>query len=150
MLRFIRPAALVAALAVLTTGCFEDLAGPYDGPPLVEFAQVEGGYTAVVPDAAGTVTLTVNLIAPPQGSPVTVGVAVGGSASEGTHYTFPEGAQVTIPANSNFGELPINILDGDIPAGETVELELELTESQDGSVEGAENLDDFTLAIEGV
>lgn len=151
MLRLSLTTALAFAFAVTTTGCFEQLVGPYDGPLLVEFAQVDGGYEAAVPEGAGTVTLDVNLIGPQQSSAVTVAVATTGStATEGTHFSFPNGASVTIPANSSTGEFSINIPDGGLAAGASVDLVLELTQSSDGSVEGSDNLDDFTLTIVGV
>ena len=143
-------AAIALGVAVSTTGCFEELVGPYDGPTQVEFAQVRGAYTTSVADGSGSRTLTVNLIGLPQSSPITIGVSTEGStAVEGTNFSFPNGAEVTIPANSSFGELTINVFDANITAGESVVLDLELTQSSDGSIEGADNLDDFTVRIVG-
>ena len=142
--------ALALGLALPAAGCFDELTGPYDGPTQVEFAQVRGAYTSAVADVNATITLTVNLIGPQQSSPVTVGVTTEGStAVEGTNFSFPNGAEVTIPANSSFGELTINVLDANITPGESVNLNLELTQSSDGSIQGADNLDDFTVRIVG-
>lgn len=136
----------------MLTGCFETLAGPYDGPPQVEFEQVAGRYTRSVNEGIGTVELRVNLIGPHQGSDIqiNVDVAEGSTAAEGTHYSFPNGRQVTIPANSSFGTLAISVPGGTLSAGQRVALNLELAGSADGSIEGADNLDDFALTIVGV
>ena len=147
--------ALALGLALPAAGCFDELTGPYDGPTLVEFAQgppdqVLGVYGRRVADVSATITLTVNLIGPQQSSPVTVGVTTEGStAVEGTNFSFPNGSDVTIPANSSFGELTINVLDANITPGQSVDLNLELTQSADGSIQGADNLDDFTIRIIG-
>ena len=154
-MRIFLTAALTLGVAVSTTGCFDELTGPYDGPLQVEFAQVQpdrdfGVYGRRVADVAASLTLTVNLIGPQQSSPVTVGVTTEGStAVEGTNFSFPNGSEVTIPAGSSFGELTINVLDANITPGESVDLNLELTQSSDGSIQGADDLDDFTIRIIG-
>jgi hypothetical protein len=148
--RTVRCAALAFATTLPLTGCFETFSEPYDGPTVVEFEQVAGRYSATVTEGDGLTELRVNLIGPQQGTDVTINVAVddASTAVEGTHYAFPEGAQVTIPANSSFGSFPINVLDDSLPDGESGTLILELAGSQDGSIEGADNLDDFILTIE--
>lgn len=151
--RTARLAAFALLVGLPLSGCFDTFAEPYDGPPLVEFAQVGGQYSATVNQTAGTVQLPVNLIGPQQGSPITINVRVdeASTAVEGTHYSFPDGAQVTIPANSNTGFLNIDIINGGLPAEATATgtLIMELEGSADGSIQGAENLDDFTLTIRG-
>lgn len=149
--RIFQATALAVVLAVPLTGCFETISGPYDGPPLVEFDQVAGGYSADVPEGAGVISLRVNLIGPQQGSPITINVATteGTTAVEGTHYAFPNGATVTIPANASSGQLQIDILDDSLAADESGVLNLELTGSSDGTIEGADNFDDFSIQIVG-
>ena len=149
---------LVAALALVCSlplaGCFETIAGPYEGPTVVEFAQVGGGYTRAVNSTAAAVPLTVNLISSSGTLPndVTVSVDIdpaGTTAVAGTDYNFPSGAQVTIPANSTSGTFTVNVLAR--PAGTPARtLKLELGASADGMVNGAENLDDFTLTMRAV
>lgn len=172
-MRIFLTAALALGVAVSTTGCFEELVGPYDGDPQVEFAQVRGAYSQRVADNATTLTYTVNLIGPQRSTPTTINVTTGtgeanfppdvagGDAVEGTNFTFPDGPSVTIPANSSFGEFRVQILDaGFAPAvrdedgnlvtpAEGASLRLELMESNDGTVTGAENLDDFEIIIAG-
>ena len=149
MIRFTRSAAFLAVITLFSTGCFEDLTGPYDGPSQVEFAQVGGGYSTAVAAGTGDITLRVNLIGPQVGTPITVGVTASGTAVEGRDFTFPNGAEVTIPANSSFGDLTLNIPTGTVAAGASQTIDLELTQSADGSVEGADNLDDFRITIRG-
>ena len=140
---------LVSGLAL--TGCFEDPVGVYNQDPQVEFAQVSGRYSAAVAEGAGTVALTVNLIGPQRSTDTVVDFMVGEgtTAVEGTHYSFPNGMQVTIPANSSFGDLEVNVLPNSLDAGASGALELVLEDSQDGAVKAAPNLGTFTLTIVG-
>lgn len=151
--RTARLAAFALLVGLPLSGCFDTFAEPYDGPTVVEFDQVSGAYTRTVSQTAGAVQLRVNLIGPQQSSPVTINVRVddASTAVAGTHYSFPDGAQVTIPANSSTGFLNINVINGSLPAEATAirTLILELDGSADGSIQGAENLDDFTLRIRG-
>jgi hypothetical protein len=152
-LRTLTTSALALGLVIPATGCFETIAGPYDGPTVVEFAQFVGSadpYARIVGEDAGTVELTVNLIGPQQGSDTVVQVAVDESlstADAGSDYTFPNGAQVTIPANSSSGTLQINVLDDGDDDGGNETIFMELTGTADGSIEGADNFDDFALTI---
>ena len=161
-IHFARKAALGAAAGLLLTGCFEnDFLTTYEGVDQVGFAQVSGRYSAAVAETAGTVNLTVELISSSGTLPndIVVGVSVdasGTTAVAGTHYNFPDGAQVTIPAGEVTGTFPIQVLDGPLvgavgttPA-QRVTLDLELTGTSDGTVVGAENWDDFTLTIVGI
>ncbi len=160
-LRFARKAALGAAAGVLLSGCFEnDFLTTYQGPDQVAFAQVSGRYTLAVGERAGTVNLTVELISSTGtlANDLTVDVlvdAAGTSAVDGVHYRFPNGRQVTIPAGKATGTLPIEVIDGPLAgatataAAQRVTLDMELSDSADGSVTGAENWDDFTLTIVG-
>ena len=152
-LRTLTTSALALGLVIPATGCFETISGPYDGPTVVEFAQFAGAadpYTRTVGEDAGTVGLTVNLIGPQQASDIVIQVAVdeGASTAEaGSDYTFPNGAQVTIPANSSSGTLSINVLDDGDDDGDAETIVMELAGTADGSIEGADNFDDFTLTI---
>lgn len=144
---------LLLVLALPLTGCFEDFATAYDGPTVVEFDQtLSGGYSLTVPEGAGVVSRQINLIGPQQGSPSTITFDVvgdGTTAVDGTHYSLPTGTQFEIPANSSFGQLQVNILDGGLDSAQQVTLQLELVGSADGSIGAAENLDDFTITIVG-
>lgn len=148
-LRTLTTSALALGIVIPFAGCFETVAGPYDGPTFVEFAQVPGGpYSRSVDEDEGTVGLTVNLIGPQQASDIVVEVTVdaASSAIAGTDYSFPNGAQVTIPANSSSGMLMIEVInDSDDDGPKTVVMELAGT--SDGSIEGADNFDDFVLTI---
>lgn len=142
-------ATFALALALTTTGCFEDMAVTFDeeSPLRVEFAQVQGGYAAAYADGQ-TISLTVNLIAPQQSSDVSVNVAVigdGTNAVEGAQYSFPNGTTVTIPAGTSFGELQIDLLEGPLDDNSRTFLQLELQDT--GDVIAEDNLDDFTVQI---
>ena len=164
-LHYARKLALGAAAGVLLSGCFEnDFLTEYDGPLQVEFEQVSGQYAQSSPDSSGTIGLTVNLIGPQQPTDVTVQVVVDAAsttAGDGVHYRFPDGAQVTIPAGQSTGTFRIQTIDGALAGpvrnaagaivtpAETRTLDLELSGTADGTITGADNLDDFTLTIVG-
>ena len=148
-------AALALAFALPLAGCFETIAGPYEGPDQVGFAQeLNGSYARAVNSVAASVPLTVELISSSGtlSGDVTVPVIVdpaGTTAVEGQDYTFPNGSQVTIPAGSVTGTFTINTLPR--PAGTAARtLKIELGSSADGAVTGAENFDDFTVTMRAV
>lgn len=155
-LRTLLSAALLFVGGLALSGCFDTIAGPYDGPLQVGFSQEIngrsiGGYSATVGEGTGTVTLSIELIGPQRSSdtvfPVTL--AEGSTATEGTHVSFPNGKTVTIPANSSFGTLSVNIPDGSLDAGATAAAVIEVMTSQDGAVIPAENWKQFTLTVAG-
>ena len=150
-LRYAQKAALGLAAGVFLTGCFEnDFLTPYEGPDVVEFDQVAGGYTITAIEGDDLYELRVNLIAPQRGTATEIEVAVVDSLTtgdEGTLFEFPEGRTVTIPANSSFGTLPIRILNNSVESNGTRTIGLELVGSSDGTVTGADNLDDFLFTV---
>lgn len=87
----------------------------------------------------GTLRLTVNYVAPHSPSAQTVSVRVvneGTTAVAGTHYNL--NPQVTIPANSSFGQVEIQLLDGLAALGTgNVVLVLEL--EGNGTIQPSEN-----------
>lgn len=153
---FLRTSVLaLAALALTATGCdFEEFDGPYDGEPVMEFNQLTGPagpYGVAVSEGSGTLSLRTNLIGPQMGSATTLSFSVvdGTTAVEGTHYALPNGTDYTLPANSSFASIDIEILDGSLDEGESRVLRLELEGASDGSIGAAENFDDFTVTIVG-
>ena len=150
-------AVFAVALAVTTTGCFEELVVPIDEEfqAQVEFAQrfgqtfasQRGGYGFQFADGQ-TISLTVNLIGAQRSTDTTVDVAVVGdetTAVEGDQYSFPNGSQVTIPAGESSGELQILLPEGPLDNASATILQLELQDT--GDVVAADNLDDFTVQI---
>lgn len=164
--KFLIPIVLVS---FVLTGCFEDIAGPYDGPDKVAFAQVGGGYSAAVPAGQGTVSLQTELIGPQRSASTSVGVSVvneevynikevvqdDGSvrvdstllalpttAQEGVHYELPD--SYSFPANASLAPLDFNILDADIDS--PVRLTIRLDGSAD--LEPAELWRYFTITIQ--
>ena len=83
----------------------------------------------------GSVQLRVNLVGPQRASPTTFTyqvVAGESTAVAGTHYIAPSGTG-TIPANSSFGTITINILNPGPTSGSKV-LVLELKDNNDVKV----------------
>lgn len=150
----------LAALLLLTmplAGCFEDLAGqrPYEGADQVEFAQrcpPAPCYGHTINEGTGELQLRVNLIGPQRSSASEVTFSVvedETTAVRGTHYELPNNFTVTIPANSSFGYVNLDILDAGMPSSESRILRLELGDSPDGSITAAENMKHFTVTIRG-
>jgi hypothetical protein len=162
MMNRMSPLAL-AALLLLTmplAGCFEDLAGqrPYEGPDQVEFAQrcpPAPCYGHTITEGTGELQLQVNLIGAQRSSASEVTFSVVDlednptTAVRGTHYELPNNFTVTIPANSSFGYVNLDILDADMPSNQQVVLHLQLGDSPDGSITAAENMKNFTVTIRG-
>jgi len=70
--------ALLVASTVLLAGCFDEVAGPYEGSDRVGFAQYQttGEFGATVADGSGTVSVPAQLIGPQRGSSFEVSVSV--------------------------------------------------------------------------
>lgn len=154
----------LAVPVLVTSGCdFETFDGPYDGMPVMEFHQVSEAnssptasqpyaLTAVEGATESTVRLQTNLIGPQQSADRTLSFTVvsdGTTAQEGVHYSLPSGTEYTLPANSSFGFIEITILSNSLDDGESRALRLELEGSTDGGIGAADNLDDFTVRIDG-
>lgn len=80
-------------------------------------------------NGSGEKTYRVNLLGEQLGEDQALAFRIIGEEStavEGTHYSLPEGNIATLPANSSFAQLKINVLDFASASG-TVQLVLELT-----------------------
>lgn len=146
---FFRTLSLIRFLAlgfvVLATGCIMEADHTYDGPPRVEFAPT----SQTVQQGAGTVDINVQLIAPHQGEALNVPYTVdeeATTAQQGVHYERVSSSPIAIPADSSFGDLTVNVLDGNID-GDSVKLVLVLQGNEDQEVFPAENYKTFTLTI---
>ena len=150
-IRYTQRAALGLAAGTFLMGCFEnDFLTEYDGPDVVEFEQVAGRYTLNAIEGDDLYELRVNLIAPQRSSATEIEVTVVDSlttGAEGALFEFPEGLTVTIPANSSFGTLPVRFLNNSVESNTSKTLGLELVGSPDGTVTGADNLDDFLVTV---
>jgi len=117
----------------------------FDDDPKIEFQPL----TQSADEGDGTLTTTVQLIGPQRDSDLQVSFTVADSstAESGTHYSLGS-TTATIQANSSEAEVDIQVLDNGLDdGGEVVQLFLNLQDSQ--GVEAAENLDAYTLVIEG-
>jgi hypothetical protein len=84
----------------------------------------------VLNKASGTIKIRVNLVGPQRSTPTEVNyqvVTASTTAVAGTHYTALPG-KVTIPANSSFGDIDLQILNtAGTPPPTSVDLVLEIT-----------------------
>ncbi len=134
------------------TSCFEeDVERHFEGA-FLEFAEVAldrtpDDFQSNVDDGAGALTTEVNLVGAQRGAALTVTYTIDpeSTAVEGTHFATP--GTLSIPANSSFGDCEVTILDGNIPAGESVTLILVLQESE--GIAPSENFRRFTYVISG-
>ncbi|HET9746819.1 MAG TPA: hypothetical protein VFP97_13980 [Chitinophagaceae bacterium] len=97
--------------------------------------RVTGASQPTLTRSTGTVELRVNLVGAQRSTPTNFTYQVVGAettAVAGTHYTNPSGTG-TIPANSSFGLITIQILNPGASTGSKI-LVLELTDSPDAKV----------------
>ena len=165
LLRYVRRAAMGAAAVVLLSGCFEnDFLTPYDGEPVLGFAQVNGSYTPTInitppPGTATvpttpiplTIPVTVELIGPQPSSDIVVTVVRDDAATTavpGTDYTAPDLTQLVIPANSSTATFNV-VLTRRLVRDETRTVTYKLAGSADGSIAAAPNFDDLAITFRG-
>ena len=82
-----------------------------------------------VNNGVGVQTTRVNLVGPQRPTATEIKVSLDASnttALDGTHFKLGNNGTVTIPANSSFGDLSIEILKAPAQAGKTVNLVLKL------------------------
>jgi len=158
----------------LLTGCFEEVAGPYDGPDQIAFGQVSGLYQIEVNDDVGSVTLPTQLIGPQRSTAFEVNVSVleeralrirevqqgdGTTAPDTTvlaeattapaeAYSVPEA--YVFPADSSNVPFSITINDDVIADGGTQLLSVRLDGNEDADIRPAENWRYFQIFINGV
>ena len=121
---------LIILFILILSACFEQKEDFYFQGLFVEFNEVSlapSPATFFIPmdDGAGTISVQVNLVGAHQDADQSIAFSVApeSTAQPEKHYHLAGGA-FTIPAASSFGYIELTILDGDIPAGESVELSL--------------------------
>lgn len=140
---------LIVSLFILS-GCsdlFPEKDLTYQGETLVEFSPRDDTYN----EDEGEIEVRVQLIGPQRDSDLSIDFSVNSSetdAVEGTHYDLITSSPVTIPANSSWGTITIDLNGTSLDEGESRVLVLTLEGG--GGVEPAENLKTYTLTIEGV
>jgi hypothetical protein len=145
---------------VLLWGCFEDHASQFhlDDINQVEWAPPDPSSSSLVYSAeleadqteSKTISLVVQLIGAQTGEDRSASVAVAEDNSDATEGEFIEilnqNNEVVIPANSNHGEVEVEILAENIGNGRDVFYQLELQEGSELGV--AVNMKDMNLSIE--
>lgn len=135
--------------AAVLSSCFEDVNEPliYEGEDMAEFASPSMTLQLLKQPAEDvTGEITVQLLGEQRSSATTVEVQVvedQTSALEGVHYDFPDGTTVTIPANSSFGTLAVNVYHSGFMVEEAVSLTLQLQGNDDIGV----NANKATVAL---
>ncbi|AQG82117.1 Calx-beta domain-containing protein [Spirosoma montaniterrae] len=102
---------LLVAIAFgwLAVGCEEqDLDRTFQGPYFVRFTD---STMTVKESVSKPVVVRVHNVGPQQTTPITVNYAISGSAREGRDFTIPgTKGTVVIPANRNFGEIQVQLI----------------------------------------
>lgn len=139
-------ALLIPLLFVSCDDLFDkgDVEKKFDGPAQIEFKPLQQEAN----QASGSFDVTIQLIGEQRDTDLTVSFTVDGSSTavEGTHYSL-NGTSGTIAAGTSSVEITIDLIDGNLAAGEEVELILNLQDA-DG-VTAAPNLDQSTTFIFG-
>lgn len=168
----ILPFLLIAGLVI--SGCFDEVAGPYDGPDRVGFDTKGGTFTTEVSDDAGTIELPTQLIGPQRSSSFEVSVSIqpdtvfrerpdtapDGSDStvvdvralpttaESGNYSVP--GSFTFPQDSSTVPLEVDVQDAfgpSAPADTSTRFTLRLEPNEEESIEVAENWRYFEVTI---
>lgn len=162
---------LFLAVCVMTFSCLPEDHLEYSGPTLVEFknytlgqltsvltakgvsnssstgTQTDSSRTVFV-NVRGTDTVLVQLVGPQRNEPTVINYSVRSTSTavEGTHYNFkPTGARsVTIPANSSFGYILMEIIPGSVTSG-TVNTKIDLLGNE--TIKANPNYDAFIVTI---
>lgn len=142
-------ALLIAIMCITLASCdlFEKEDNSF-GDSKVGF-EVQSQTVNLAPDDAGTVAVTVQLIAEQRNEDITFNVSAVDSlttAVEGMDYSLPAGT-ATIPANSSAVDYLINVSGEDLSVNETRTLALRV-EGTD-NIESAEILGLYTLSLVG-
>jgi hypothetical protein len=121
----------------------------YDGPTVVEFAPATASIKKGTTAAPGTYTAKVNLVGPQQGSDIVIDYEVDATATTAAaanSYAIEGTAgKITIPANTSFGYVKLNVVPANFPTtgSKTVKLVLK----GNAAVPASENYKTFTLTI---
>ena len=169
MKTFLNLLAAVLVVGLLTTGCFDEVTGPYDGPDQIAFAQVNGLFETTVPDGAGPIAIPTQLIGSQRSSSFDVSVSVlderairvrdvptgeGGTEKDTTVLALPTTASesnysvpgsYTFPADSS--NVPLNVEINNAGLEEPVRLTLRLDGNEDANIEPASNWRYFEIQI---
>lgn len=167
---------LLVTSVVLFAGCFDEVAGPYDGSDRVAFSQYQttGQFGATVADGPGsTVSVPAQLIGPQRGSSFSVTVSVQQdtafrertytqgdgtdttttdvralpTTAESGDYTVPD--SFTFPADTSNVTFPVDIANAidDANTGASERLTLRLEPNPDANIEVAANWRYFEIQI---
>lgn len=167
---------LTIASMLILTGCFDEVAGPYDGPDRVGFSQYQqtGEFGATVSDGPNeTVSVPVQLIGPQRNEDFSVGVSVepdtvfrerevpqgdgtdttvvdvraNPTTAEASDYTLPD--EVTFPQDSSNVAFTVEIGDAlpDSNPDASKRVTLRLEPNSESNIQVAENFRYFEITI---
>jgi hypothetical protein len=171
MKKYILRIVLPLIIAGMILGCLPEDELEYNGPALVEFknhtrewntafrntygvytgagTQTDSTRTAML-NVRGTDTILVQLVGRQRASAeaLTFSVRSSSTAVEGTHFNFnPAGTrEVTIPANSSFGYILVNMVPNSLPTvGNEVRIDIDL--EGNSALQPSPNYDVFKLTL---
>ncbi|MGN8226348.1 hypothetical protein [Gracilimonas sp. BCB1] len=137
---------LIPLLFVSCDSLFDkgDVEGKFNGPAQIEFKPLQQEAN----QNSGSFDVAIQLIGKQRGSDLPVSFNVDGSSTavEGTHYNISS-TSATIASGTSTVSVTIDLIDGNLAAGEEVTLILNLEDA--GDVTAAPNLDQSTTFIFG-
>jgi hypothetical protein len=139
----------IATILVLFSACKKEYT-IYDGPTVVEFSPAISSKSQGTTAAPGSDNVKVQLVGAQRATDLELNYIVDPSSTavEGVNYTIPNKGKFTVPANSNFGFIKVNLIPGSIPsntAANQKKLVLVLTGSTE--VAASANYKTYTLTI---
>ncbi|MBB2146250.1 hypothetical protein GM921_12185 [Pedobacter sp. LMG 31464] len=139
----------IGLIMVLFSACKKEYT-TYDGQTVVEFIPAVNSKSQGTVAAPGSDNAKVQLVGAQRTADLelTYTVDASSTAVEGVHYSLPNKGKFTLPANSSFGYIKINLIPGSIPNNTTTsQKKLVLKLAGNADVPASANYKTYTLTI---
>jgi hypothetical protein len=141
---------IIVTLAFSLSACFKDIDRTFDEATLIEFNDAVINSSAAgkrypliaVNNGAGAQKARINLVGRQRNNEEIIRFEVDQAASTavaGVHYQLTSEGTVTLPANSSFAEIGLEVLEAPEAKGTTVEVVLVLVGNDNGTIKPSEN-----------
>ena len=140
---------IVLAIAGVIASCGKDLR-VYNGPNQVEFSPIVKSRSQGTVAVPGYDSVKVQVIGAQLSSAQTLSYNIDASSTAvaGTHYSIPNSGTFTLPANSSFGYIRINLVPGSIASSATTSQKtLVLNLTGNSALPASPNYSKYTLTI---
>ncbi|WP_316822985.1 hypothetical protein [Pedobacter gandavensis] len=140
---------VIGLVSLMFTACKKEYQ-TYKGPTVVEFSPAIKSRPQGTVVAPGYDSVKVQLVGPQRSSDLELSYTIDpkSTAVEGTHYNIPKLGTLTLPANSSFGYIRVNLVPGSIPNNQTAsQKKLIFNLTGNSEVPASVNYKTYTLTI---